>query len=524
MTNRKNNNDKHSLDRREFIGSAIGVAGAAAVLGAGSMASGSAQAQPPGMGGGEPQSGPQLFRAEVDVNHCEVTGEIPDDLSGAFYRVGPDAQYPLHPRNVPFDGEGHVSMFRIKDGRCDYKTRYVKNDRWSAQDEAGERLFHMYRNPALDDPRAAGLSRSTANTHVINHKGYILALKEDSPPSALDLLTLETKVNTFTFDGTLPSETFTAHPKVDSITGNMVAFGYEATGFGSDDVSLFEYTPQGELVWHAMVKVPYVGMLHDFAVTENYIVIYVIPFEMDRAQMQEGGVHWSWNDSGRTHFGVVRRDGDGSDMRWFTGPTRSATHVMGAFEDGGRVYVDVEMSASNPFPFFPNQGGMPWDPVRGTSYMTRLSADMNNRNISGYDIERLYDYTGALPRQDDRYNTQSYRYGFLGTRDKDAPNPRQANAGYVRMDNATRTTAFWNAGEGTSLAECCFAPKSQRAREGEGYLMGVATRRNENNRGDLVILDAEHVEEGPIAVVHLPVRAVGQVHGWWVPEWQMPSA
>lgn len=515
--------DTHTFDRRQFLGGAIGIAGAAA--GAGVI--GNAQAQPPGPGGGEMPAEfqtPQLFRLESDIHDCQVTGTIPDDLNGAFYRVGPDPQYPLPPRNIPFDGEGHVSMFRIKDGRADYKTRYVKNERWLAQNEAGERLFNMYRNPAMDAPSVAGLSRSTANTHIINHKGYILALKEDSPPSALDLLTLETKVPTFTFDDQLPSQTFTAHPKVDSQTGNMVAFGYEATGFGSDDVSLFEFTPQGELVWNAMVKVPYVGMLHDFAVTENYIVIYVIPFEMDRQQLQEGGVHWSWNDAGRTHFGVVRRDGDGSDMRWFTGPTRSATHVMGAFEDGGRVYVDMEMSMSNPFPFFPNQGGAPWDPVRGTSYITRLSAEMNNRSISGYDIERLYDYTGALPRQDDRYNTMAYRYGFLGTRDKDAPNPRQANAGYVRMDNATRNTTFWNAGPGTSLAECCFAPKHANAREGEGYLMGLATRRDEDGRGDLVILDAEHLGDGPVAVVHLPIRAVGQVHGWWVPESQLPTA
>ena len=53
--------------------------------------------------------------------------------------------------------------------------------------------------------------------------------------------------------------------------------------------------------------------------------------------------------------------------------------------------------------------------------------------------------------------------------------------------------------------------------------MGVATRRNEDGRGDLVILDAEHLEDGPLAVVHLPIRATGQIHGWWVPEWQMPT-
>jgi carotenoid cleavage dioxygenase len=54
--------------------------------------------------------------------------------------------------------------------------------------------------------------------------------------------------------------------------------------------------------------------------------------------------------------------------------------------------------------------------------------------------------------------------------------------------------------------------------------MGLATRNTEGGRSDLVILDAEHLQDGPVATVHLPMRAPGQVHGWWVPEWQMPTA
>jgi carotenoid cleavage dioxygenase len=117
-------------------------------------------------------------------------------LNGAFYRVGPDPQYPLHPRNIPFDGEGHVSLFRIKNGRVDYKSRFVRNERWLAQDRAGRGLFPMYRNPSLDDPSVKGLSRSTANTHVINHKHYLLVLKEDSLRPPWISWTLETLVRT----------------------------------------------------------------------------------------------------------------------------------------------------------------------------------------------------------------------------------------------------------------------------------------------------------------------------------------
>ena len=537
--------DENPIDRRSFV---TGALGAAAGIGAASLLGETAQAQPPGPPGGPggrggpggprgagpggppgaagrggrggaPASGSTLYRLEAEVRNCQVTGTIPSDLNGAFYRVGPDAQFPLMPGNIPFDGEGHVSMFRIKNGRVDYRSRYVRNERWQAQDKAGRILFPMYRNPSMDDPSVKGLSRSTANTHIINHRNYLLALKEDSPPDALDLLTLETVKPVYTFDGQLPSKTFTAHPKVDSRTGNIVAFGYEAEGHGSNVVSMFEFDKQGKMVWNAKITVPYVGLLHDFAVTENHIVFYVIPLAIDEEQMARGGIHWSWDDTLPTYFGFVRRGGDGKDIRWVRGPTRSATHVMGAFDDGNTLYVDVEMSESNPFPFMPMRGGKSWDPRAGQSHITRLSVDLSTRTPSSYNIEQLYPHVGALPRQDDRYNTVPYRYGFLG-----CPDPNGApGACYARFDHATRKDTLYNAGQGTSLAECCFAPRSANAPEGSGYLMGLATRSNENGRADLVILDAEHLEEGPVDVVHLPMRAPGQVHGWWVPEEQLPQ-
>src|SRR5262245_26129341 len=110
MTDRKSK-DKTEIDRRSFVAGAIGAA-----AGAGALLAQSAQAQPPqgrelGTTAGaaippemrRPQS---LFRLEADVHDCQVTGKVPTDLNGAFYRVGPDAQYPRHPKTTPFHGAG----------------------------------------------------------------------------------------------------------------------------------------------------------------------------------------------------------------------------------------------------------------------------------------------------------------------------------------------------------------------------------------------------------------------------------
>ncbi len=147
---------------------------------------------------------------------------LPSDLDGVFYRVGPDPQYPKPDKyagDIPFDGEGHVSMFRIKDGHVDYRTRYAQTQRWKAQHEARRSLFGMYRNPMTDDPSVQGLSRGTANTQLFVHHGKLLVFKEDSPPVAMDPLTLETIDDYYTFGGKLQSQTHTAHPKIDPYTG-----------------------------------------------------------------------------------------------------------------------------------------------------------------------------------------------------------------------------------------------------------------------------------------------------------------
>jgi carotenoid cleavage dioxygenase len=510
-------NEQNKLNRRDFLGVAAGASAASLLPTAQAAEPAPAPAGPPPSA----MRAPPLFRAEMDIRSCEVDGTLPSGLNGAFYRIGPDPQYPLNPRNIILDGEGHVSVFRIKNGRVDFRSRYVKTERYLAQDKAGKSLFPLYRNPYMDDPSVKGLSRGTANTHIIHHNNLLLALKEDSPPVAVDMHTLETLDKKYTFNDQLRSQTFTAHPKVDPTTGNIIAFGSESTGFGSNIVALFEIDPQGKMVWNASVKVPYVSLMHDFGVTEKHIILYVYPVALDEEQMRSGGIHWSWDGTRTSHYGVVRRGGDGSDIRWFEGPARSSIHVMNAFEDGNRVYFDGDMADGLNSPIWPNRDGSPWKPIR--SQLTRFSVDLSKRRAKDYQVERMYPHLALLPRQDDRYQTVPYRYGFMDCPDPAVADPRAAGACYARFDHQTRTATLFNLGTSVRLQECCFAPKHATAREGEGYLLGVANRLSEHGRSDLLIFDAERLADGPIATVKLPTQVASQIHGWWVPEAQLPA-
>ncbi len=129
---------------------------------------------------------------------------------------------------------------------------------------AGRALFGAYRNPLTDDQSVKGKIRGTANTNAWIYGGKLYALKEDSPALVMDPATLETEGYT-RFDGKMTGQTFTAHPKVDPRTGNMIAFGYAAKGLCTRGLTYYEVTPAGELIRELWFKIPYYCMMHDFA-------------------------------------------------------------------------------------------------------------------------------------------------------------------------------------------------------------------------------------------------------------------
>jgi carotenoid cleavage dioxygenase-like enzyme len=100
--------------------------------------------------------------------------------------------------------------------------------------------------------------------------GRLLALKEDSPPYAMDPHTLET-IGLETFNGQLPALTFTAHPRFDQETGDMVCFGYEAKGDGTPDICYYSVGRDEKFKETVWFTCPVVAMIHDFAVTKNYV-------------------------------------------------------------------------------------------------------------------------------------------------------------------------------------------------------------------------------------------------------------
>ena len=170
-------------------------------------------------------------RFEADIYDCEVWGQIPSDIEGTFYRVACDFQYrpPENEWPTGFNGDGHVTAFRFANGSVDFKSRYVKTDRLMAERRARKRLWGVYRNHLTDDPSVANVDRGAANTHIYWHGGKMFVLKEDALPYYIDPHSLET-LGRWDFHGKWTATSMSAHPKIDPLTGQMIAYGYQAKG------------------------------------------------------------------------------------------------------------------------------------------------------------------------------------------------------------------------------------------------------------------------------------------------------
>lgn len=477
-------------------------------------------------------------RFESTIYDCDVIGEVPKDLNGAFVRVATEWLYPANfPHDAIFNADGLVSRFRFKDGRVDFNERWVRTPRWQKDEAAGRQLYGLYRNPFTDDPSIRRETiekpylRTLANTNVVAHAGRLFAMKEDGPPYELDPNTLETR-GPMDFQGRYHSQTFSAHPKFDPVTGEMICYGYEATGLASNAIFFYTVDRNGRVTHEVRIKAPYVSMIHDIAITQKHIVIPVFGFETSLERLKAGKIHWTWNARLPTWFGILPRDGEAKDVRWFKGPLREVVHTFNAHTEGNKVILESPVGEVNPFPFFPAEPGNEDPPeARHGWHIRRHTFDLDSRGDS-YTEDILYDRTiGAFGRIDDRYISLPNRHVYAQYADPGRPfdevragNLRgRINNCYGRFDMRGDAMNSYFAGPTCSLNEPVFVPRNARATEGDGYVIGVANNLAEM-RSELIIADAMHLEDGDVARVILPFRLGMQVHGNWIPEGRLPFA
>lgn len=459
---------------------------------------------------------------EADVAHLPVlAGEIPRDLDGAFYRVAPDPQFPpIAEDDIWFNGDGIVTRFRFKDGAVTLRQKWVRTEKFVLEREAGHALFGAYRNPLTDDPSVEGRVRGTANTNIVLHAGKLLALKEDSRPVAMDPETLDT-IGEWDFGGGLTSQTFTAHPKIDPKTGEMLGFGYAARGLCGRDIAFYVVSTSGVVTDEVWFELPYYCMMHDFGITEDYVVFHVVPIVGSWERLEAGLPHFGFDRGRPVHLGILPRRGANRDVRWFSMPTVFASHVMNAWNEGTKIHFDVPQAVGNMFPFFPDTAGAPFVPEEAAGRMTRWTVDMaaDSDEIATAPLAEL---VGEFPRIDDRWTGRRYRHGWQLVQDMtkpvDLPGGRSAaglmmnTLGHVDLETGAAET--WWVVSTSSLQEPAFIPRPGSTGEGDGYMVAVENRLAEMG-SRLLLFDARRIAAGPVATVAVPFRLRPGLHGNW---------
>ena len=104
-----------------------------------------------------------------------------------------------------------------------------------------------------------------------------------------------------------------------------------------------------------------------------------------------------------------------------------------------------------------------------------------------------------------------FRYGFMI-----CMRGGDGTSGVGRLDLQTGQLSAWAPGANAGVQEPQFVPRRPDAPEGDGWLL-VLVNRLDQNRSELVVLDAQDLEAGPVATLRLPARVRSTFHGVWAP-------
>lgn len=423
-------------------------------------------------------------RDELTLTDLRVVGTIPEELNGSYLRNG--ANPFTGTSDHPFFGDGMIHGISLFEGQAQwYRNRYVQTP--------------FIDNPTLDilDPNVTlDMTCSKANTHVVTHAGQILALEEGHFPYVLDK-SLNT-IGVQDYNGLLRGP-FTAHPKICPTTGEMLAFGYSPL---EPYLTYIRVSSDGTMAQVEPITVTGPTMMHDFNITENYVVFMDLPAVFNLELALAGEMPIEWSETYPSRLGVMPRNGDDSQVRWYDVNPCYVFHQMNSYEDGENIVIDVVR-----FDHIWKRGSMDFPaPMLWRWVINTATGSVHETQVD--------DRSGEFPRINDAYVGRLYRYGYEMS---------MGNAGFGQADSGALLKYDRHLGTNTSIelepgvvsGEAVFVSAEGATDEDEGYLMTFLYD-SKNDTSEYVIFDAQTMDRDPIARVPLP-RVPSGFHGSWIP-------
>jgi carotenoid cleavage dioxygenase len=246
------------------------------------------------------------------------------------------------------------------------------------------------------------------------------------------------------------------------------------------------------------------SMMHECAITKNYMLVFDLSVVFDLYKLGRGYFPFSWDDNHQSRIGLLSRNGDSNEVKWFEIDRTYFFHTFNAHEDAnGNVIVTAaaygrlfDTDWNGPFTESPPQ-------------LTKW--ELNTK--SGQAIStKLDDRSVEFPRINPSLVGKSNRYAYALA----SSNPKEPDFNeVVKYDFKNDTSEVYEYGPGKFGAEPVFVAAEGAKSEDEGYLLSLVYNQ-ETDKSDLIILNAKEPKSGPLATIHLPQRVPYGFHGEWV--------
>lgn len=418
-----------------------------------------------------------------------VEGTLPADLEGTAYRVGPGLLERFGTAVAhPFDADGAVTALRLSGGRAFGACRLVESAQYQEEERAGRFLYGF---SASMPRRVAGILggrlKSSGNTNLLSWQGRLYGLMEAAQPIELDALTLDTEQTT---DLGIGCTAFSAHPH--RVASLATTFNF---GLSGRTVELYALPDVGAGRRLGRFELPWLAMVHDFIATEKHLVFVVGPAKLSAWKALLGigdlGQAFSWAPAEGTLVVVVPL-ANPERVRQFRVAPFWVWHFVNAFEAGDELVVDL--IRHDDFSAFqaPSSAG----PEQGQPTLHRFRLGIATERWEG---SCLWAGPAEFPSIHPQWAGAAHRYVWVQTFPTATERP-----GVARVDLETGAISKWRAPASHLGCEPMFVPVD--GTEERGWVLQLF-QDPEKRRSYFAVLDAAHLEDGPVARVwfHHPI-------------------